>query len=87
MRKSLCYLATSFPTLLIGGVICCAVLALFSVVLTVCFLGFACILYRSIEQGREENWYGMSRSRKEASKKRTKPSPRRAVPDRRYHYT
>ena len=87
MRKSLCYLATSFPTFLTGSIICCAILASFSVVLTVCFLGFTCILYRSIEQGRVENWYGMSRSRSQKPRRKTRSAPRRAASDRRYRYT
>ena len=88
MSKQLCYLITNFPTLLIGAAAVAAVLCAFSPVLTVCFLGFTCLVFRSAEQGREEGWYGMTSPRRRPENDPKRGAPKRAAANgRRYHYT
>ncbi len=56
MKRQLCELIVNFPTITILGLTALAVLCLFSVMGTVCFLGIFCLLIRSVQKGREEGW-------------------------------
>ena len=56
MKQQLCELIVNFPTVTILGLTALAVLCLFSVPGTVCFLGIFCLLIRSIQKGREQGW-------------------------------
>ena len=56
MKQQLCELIVNFPTVTILGLTALAVLCLFSVPGTVCFLGIFCLLIRSVQKGREQGW-------------------------------
>ena len=56
MKRDLCELIVNFPTVTILALTVLAVLCLFSVMGTVCFLGIFCLLIRSVQKGREEGW-------------------------------
>lgn len=56
MKQDLCELIVNFPTVTILGLTALAVLCMFSVMGTVCFLGIFCLLIRSIQKGREAGW-------------------------------
>ncbi len=56
MKQELCALIANYPTVTILGMAGLAVLCLFSILGTVCFLGLFCILIRSVQKGWEEGW-------------------------------
>lgn len=56
MKRELCELVSNYPTVTLLALGCLAVLCLFSILGTVCFLGIFCILILSIQKGLEEGW-------------------------------
>ena len=78
MKQQLCELIVNFPTVTILGLTALAVLCLFSVMGTVCFLGIFCLLIRSVQKGREEGWLPAE----EPPPSRRRPRHRNPAPDR-----
>ncbi len=76
MKQDLCELIVNFPTVTILSLTALAVLCMFSVMGTVCFLGIFCLLIRSIEKGREEGWL-----QTEEPSSRRRPRHRTSAPD------
>ena len=77
MKRDLCELIVNFPTVTILALTALAVLCLFSVVGTVCFLGIFCLLIRSVQKGREEGWI----QTEEPPRHRRRPRHRTPAPE------
>ena len=77
MKQDLCELIVNFPSVTILGLTALAVLCMFSVMGTVCFLGIFCLLIRSIQKGREEGWL----QTEEPLSGRRRPRHRTSAPD------
>lgn len=56
MKRELCELIVNYPTVTILGLTALAILCMFSVLGTVCFLGIFCLLILSVQKGRNEGW-------------------------------
>jgi len=56
MRRQFCEMIVNFPTVTILSLSVLAVLCLFSILGTICFLGIFCLLILSIQKGRQEGW-------------------------------
>ena len=56
MKRELCELIVNYPTVTILGLTVLAVLCVFSILGTVCFLGIFCLLILSVQKGRREGW-------------------------------
>ena len=75
MKRELCELIVNYPTVTILSLTGLAILCLFSILGTVCFLGIFCLLMLSVQKGREEGWI-----RKEEPRSRRRPRHRRPAP-------
>ena len=80
MKQDLCELIVNFPTVTILGLTALAVLCMFSVMGTVCFLGIFCLLIRSIQKGREAGWL----QTEAPPSSRRRPRHQTSAPDPRY---
>ena len=80
MKQDLCELIVNFPTVITQGLTALAVLCMFSVMGTVCFLGIFCLLIRSVQKGREQGWIQEA----EPPPDRRRPRHRTSAPDPRY---
>ena len=79
MKRELCALIVNYPTVTILGLTVLAVLCLFSILGTVFFLGIFCLLFLSIQKGREEGWLQMEAPRNDPRRpRRRKPAPDRS---------
>ncbi len=76
MKREICGLIANYPTVTILSLTGLAVLCLFSILGTMCFLGVFCLLIRSVQTGRKEGWL-----QDDAPQPRRRP--RRRSPDRR----
>ena len=56
MKRELCELIVNYPTVTLLCLSALAVLCLFSILGTVCFLGVFCLLIRSVQAGRKNGW-------------------------------
>ena len=77
MKQQLCELITNFPTVTILSLSVLAVLCLFSILGTVCFLGIFCLLILSVQTGREEGWLHSD----QPQPRRRRPRHRTPAPD------
>lgn len=75
MKQELCALIANYPTVTILGMGGLAVLCLFSVLGTVCFVGLFCILIRSVQKGWEEGWLQYEESAPRRRPRHRSPGP------------
>lgn len=84
MKRELCDLITGYPTVTILGLSVLAVLCLFSILGTVCFLGVFCLIILSVQTGREKGWLPQDEPQPPRRPRHRKPAPdSRARKDRR----
>lgn len=81
MKRELCELISNYPTVTILGLSVLAVLCLFSILGTVCFLGIFCLLILSVQTGRKEGWLQANEPRPRRRPRRRRPTPSRRSPD------
>ena len=86
MKRELCELVANYPTVTILGLTVLAVLCLFSILGTVCFLGVFCLLISSIQKGRKEGWLRDEEPRPRRRPRRRRPEPRRRTEHRSNSY-
>ena len=77
MKRELCELISNYPTVTILGLTVLAVLCLFSILGTVCFLGVFCLLMLSVQKGQKEGWLREEEPRPRRRPRRRRPEPRR----------
>ena len=86
MKRELCELIVNYPTVTILSLTGLAILCLFSILGTVCFLGVFCLLIRSIQAGRKAGWIRDEEPRPRRRPRRRSPDPRRRRESRRDSY-
>ena len=86
MKRELCELIANYPTVTIIGLTVLAVLCLFSILGTVCFLVVFCLLISSVQKGRKEGWLREEEPRPRRRPRRRTPESRRRTEHRNGSY-